>query len=202
MKPQTDYYKFQLEDAQVYQDWVMIELAKRGIIIQVFGSKEYQYKIGETPSGDEIKFDKEQLKTGNLAIETHEKTHEKNEYFVLSGINRPNITTWYQGNYDNLWIFNFRELRKYVLNGVHRHNAPLREYKIPTSMGILLPCIEADTICLKKIRFNEKDLIKSISIVRPVEVPFCKEASRKEKSLFTFETEAQSVEPREQPEQT
>jgi hypothetical protein len=187
MMRQTDYYRFQLEDAQIYQDWVMIELGKRGIIIQVFGSKEFQYKIGETPSGDEIKFDKRQLKTGNLAIETHEKTNSANNFFVASGINRPNITTWYHGNYENLWIFNFRELRKYVFDGLHRRLQPLREYKTETSMGILLPCFEADHLCLKKIRFNEKDLIKSVEIMRPVEVPYCTNQPRKERSLFTFQ---------------
>jgi len=185
MKPQTEYYKFQLEEGQIFQDWLMIELAKRGIVIQIFGSKEYQYKIGETTSHDEIKFDKEQLKTGNLAIETHEKTNENNEYFAESGINRPNINTWYQGNYENLWIFNFRELRKYILGG-QRRPYPLREYKIPTSRGFLLPSIEADALCLKKIRFNEKDLIKSVCIVRPVEVPYPKKEVRQERSLLSF----------------
>lgn len=182
----TEYYRCKLENAQIYQDWLMVELAKRGMIIQVFGSKEYQYKCGESFSRDEIKFDERQLTTNNLAIEEYEKTNRNNPYFVKAGINREGIIRWLQGNYQTLWVFEFNKLREYVITGAKRHNNPLRRYAIDTSKGILLPCSEADKIATLKIRFNEKDFTKSVQIVRPVEVPYLEKEPRKEKSLFHF----------------
>lgn len=183
----SPYYIYQLEDAQIFQDWLMVELAKRGIIIQVFSSKEYQFKTGETFSRDEIKFDKKQLEYGNLAIEEYERTDENNPFYVESGINRQNIIRWIQGNYQNVWIFEFNKLKEYVLSGVSRPNNPLRRYVTPTSKGILLPCYpDADKICTIKIPFVNHTLDGGVQITRPNPVVYQEEEKRKEKTLDLF----------------
>jgi hypothetical protein len=186
MKEPTQYYQYQFNDSLIYQDWLMVELAKRGIIIQIFGSKEYQYKHGESFSKDEIKFDKEQLQTGNLCIEEFEKTNEYNSWFVESGINRQGIARWFQGNYENLWIFECNKLRQYLREGINREINKLNRYVTKTSKGIILPCIEADRICTQKIRFHDKELKESVVITRPIEVPYEREVERKEKLLSKF----------------
>lgn len=183
----SPYYIYQLEDAQIFQDWLMVELAKRGIIIQVFSSKEYQFKTGETFSRDEIKLDKKQLEYGNLAIEEYEKTDKNNPFYVESGINRQNIIRWIQGNYQNVWIFEFNKLKEYVLSGVSRPNNPLRRYVTPTSKGILLPCYpDADKICTIKITFVNHTLDGGVQITRPNPVVYQEEEKRKEKTLDLF----------------
>jgi hypothetical protein len=186
MNGMTPYYKGQFDDALIFQDWLMRYLNRHGIILQVFSSREYQYKIGETTSHDEIKFDKRQENTGNLAIETHEKTHPDNLMYVESGILRSDIVRWVQGNYTNIWIFSAKDLKKYIFDGLQRQNNPLPTYKIPTSMGILLPSIEADKLCMVKFRPMEKNLIREVEITRPEVPPYYEATPRKEKSLFEF----------------
>lgn len=182
----AEYYKAQLEDAQKYQDWVTNYLLKHGIVLQVYSSKEYQYNYGETASHDEIKFDKEQENSGNLAIETHEKSHPDNPNYVESGILRQNIVRWIHGNKNNIWIFSARTLRGYISDGLNRLNDPLIQYQTKTSIGILLPCIEADRICEQKFRPYEKDLLRQVVINKQTVVPRYTE-SRKERGLFEFE---------------
>lgn len=162
----NDYYNRQRKEAEEFQDWLMLELNKRGIIIQIFTSKEYQYAHGETPARDEIKFDKEALRYPNLWIEFYEKKYSENLNYVKSGILRENIIRWFHGNYEWVYIFDKRRLLEYILNNQKKGRFQLKENIRKTSMGALLPQSEANSICSRKIRFNEPDIIKSVVITK------------------------------------
>lgn len=179
-----NYYEAQLEEAQGFQDFVMRELAAKGIIVQVFGSKQYQYGCGESVGGDEIKFDKRAKETPNLYIETHEKSHPDNPNYVKSGVFRSdNTIRWIQGNYDSgIWVFDKKALLDHVLK------SGLRKIQTPTSIGYLLPKTDADKICTAKFRFNEKGLFQQeklerrhTDLIAPGNIP-----ERKERPLFDF----------------
>lgn len=182
-----DYYRNQLEEAQQFQDWVMVELRNRGFIIQVFGSKAFQYKIGETPSHDEIKFDKEALKTPNLWIEFFEKTDPDNLEYVRTGMFRENVVRWIHGNYEWVYLFDKMRLLDYIVQEQKKGRFKLRENKRKTSLGVIFPQSEADRICSLKIRFNEPNLIKSVSIPKScTDFGHGGDKPRQEKQLITW----------------
>jgi len=142
----TEYYKTKLEEALQYQDFVMEVLMKEhGLIISCFSSKKYQYAKGESLQGFEIKHDQKLETTGNLYIETQERTSIHNDY-VASGIYR-NDNSWIYiiGNYHKIFIFGKRHLRtvfeRGILNGI-----PIEEKEIGrhTSKGFLVPAIYAE----------------------------------------------------------
>ena len=154
----TEYYQQQLEDSQEFQDFLIKELSKRGIHIQCFSSKKYQWEIGESACGAEIKYDKMFSKTGNLYIETHEKANLENPNYASSGINRDNILHWIQGDYGIVFIFSKRELARYIFS----HTDKLKFIVKETSMGYLLPKFDADNICIAKFRFRDKELFETV----------------------------------------
>ncbi len=152
------YYQQQLEESKEYQDFLTKELSKRGIHIQCFSSKKYQWEIGESLCGTEIKHDKRFSKTGNLFIETHEKANPANPNYVPSGINRDNILHWIQGDYGIAFMFSKRELARYIFSNVDRLHFVVTD----TSQAYLLPKFEADNICIAKFRFQDKELFETI----------------------------------------
>lgn len=154
----TGYYQQQLEDSQEFQDFLTKELSKRGIHIQCFSSKKYQWEMGESAGGTEIKYDKMFSKTGNLYIETHEKANPANPNYVPSGINRDNILHWIQGDYGLVFMFSKRELSRYIYSHTDRLKFVIKD----TSQGYLLPKFEADNICIAKFRFQDKVLFDTV----------------------------------------
>lgn len=140
-----------------FQDFIIEYLCKNlGISISVFQSKKYQFNIGETVQGVEIKYDArstgdctyyECKPTGNVGIEVGEKTKEHNIVFVPSGIFR-NDNTWLYivGNYDMAWIFS-----KNILILLHNSNKYKVIQTLPTIKTMLLPIKDADNYCAKKI---------------------------------------------------
>lgn len=145
-----------------FQDFIIEYLVKNlGISISIFQSKKYQFNIGETVQGVEIKYDarstgdctyKECKATGNVGIEVAEKTKASNNNFIESGIYR-NDNTWLYivGNYNCAWIFS-----KNLLKILHKSNKYKTIETLPTMKSMLLPVTEADKYCAKKIIFNAK----------------------------------------------
>ena len=154
----TGYYQQQLEESKEFQDFLTKELSKRGIHIQCFSSKKYQWEIGESACGTEIKYDKMFSQTGNLYIETHEKANPANLNYAMSGINRENIIHWVQGDYGIVFMFSKRELSRYIFSHADR----LRFVVKDTSQGYLLPKFDADKICIAKFRFQDKELFETV----------------------------------------
>ena len=122
-----------------FLDFVTVTLQTRGLYLQPFTSKKYQYNKGESLQGWEVKLDQRFLETGRLSIEVAEKTRSANASWVPSGIYR-NDNTWLyiQGNYQRFYIF----LKKFL---VQLHQAGrYSEGEIPTLRKFYLPVIDAD----------------------------------------------------------
>jgi len=143
----TEYYSEMLQKGLEYQDFITNLLLKEiGITISTYVSKRYQIERGENAQGVEIKFDDKMDNTGNVYIETAEKTDPRNEKFIASGIYRDDNTWLYAiGNYSVVYI-----LSKKFLVLMHK-SKKYREVEIPTSQGFLITCTDVSKYCLKEI---------------------------------------------------
>lgn len=112
-RPYSDYYAQQLEEAAEFEDFVCIQLAYKGIVIQNLKGHKGQIQRGENLNGIEIKNDKIFTRTRNIYIETHEKSNPNNPLYVLSGIYR-NDNSWLYliGDYSDLFIFGKKALKR------------------------------------------------------------------------------------------
>jgi len=135
----TEYYKKKLQQGLYFQDYIVELLYKNGIPLISYSSKEYQNMIGENKAGIEIKNDMNFRKTGNLYIETAEKSKAENEYFVKSGIYR-NDNTWLYliGDKETVFVLSKKQLQ--ILHGKNKY----RNVKIATSRGFLLPIADVE----------------------------------------------------------
>ncbi|KKK54228.1 hypothetical protein LCGC14_3086860 [marine sediment metagenome] len=144
------YYQKKLAQGQELEDFVGVVLYKCGIVTMPFASKLFQQTRGENMLGAEIKNDERFRETGNLYIETAEKSHPNNPNYTPSGIQREDNTWLYViGDRSCLWIFS-----KTMLKGLARsYNYENKE--TPTSLGFLLPLADADKYAAKKIEPSE-----------------------------------------------
>lgn len=159
-----EYYHQMLEDSLEYQDFLTRELSKVGIHIQCFSSKKYQWDIGESNNGVEVKFDKMFSKTGNLWIETHEKSNPANCHYAASGINRDGILHWIQGDYGIAFMFSKKELSRFL--SLNSHRLQFKENNSHSSMGYLISKFDADLVSITKFRFNDRKLVET-TITKP-----------------------------------
>lgn len=145
-----EYYKNNLKEAHEYQDYVCEQLIKNlGISITNYQSKKYQFNKGENLQGVEIKYDKKFAKTGNLYIETHEKSNPNNQEYVKSGIYRLDNSWLYAiGDYQVIYIFSKRYLQTF-----HRSNK-FKNITTPTSKGFLINKENAEKYHINKIEFE------------------------------------------------
>ena len=137
-------YKDKFQQALEFQDFVACQLMRRGLMIVQFGSQAYQERWGESANGVEVKFDRLFRQTGNLYIETAERT-STSKGFSPSGIYRADNTwLWVIGDYQTLFIF-----PKNVLQLVEKRFIP----KITaTSKGYVMPLGEAKKLAAKIIK--------------------------------------------------
>lgn len=98
-----------------FQDFVTLELFRKGIIVQNFQSQKYQYQHGENIQNIEIKLDKRCIETKRLSIEIAEKTKENNLSYVPSGI-YSNSIMYVQGNFDLFFVFSTKMLKLLYLS--------------------------------------------------------------------------------------
>lgn len=159
------YREAQIRSSALYQDFVMEMCASHAnLIIQVYGSKEFQWNVGESRQGVEIKFDDKMASTGNLWIEVAEKAEPREGAYATSGIYR-NDNTWLYiiGNYDTIFVFPKNILQ--MLHAAKRYRELENSYK--TSVGYLLPSTEAEKYaclimkpkCAQKIAKVVKDTV-------------------------------------------
>jgi len=151
---QAEVYMPQLEEALEFQDFVCLELHKRGIVLQNTTSQRYQWKT-ENLLGMEIKLDKKFQETGRLYIETAEKAHPNNKDFIPSGIYRDD-DTWLFGIGDRKVFFVFS---KKVLQRLDRHNPKwlFRPQPTATSKAFCIPVDKAHRIAERVFNFTEND---------------------------------------------
>jgi len=147
-------HKDSFEVGNEFQDFVCIELARDGIILQNINSKKFQFKTGENLQGFEIKYDARctgdagTSSTGRLSIEISEKSEATNKDYIPSGIYR-NDNSWLyiHGNYMGFWIFS-----KKILIALHK-TKKYEESELPTIKKFYLPISVADKYCAKKYIF-------------------------------------------------
>lgn len=140
----NNYYMEKLQQGLEYQDVVTSALFQRGIVIVGYSSKKYQNQQGENMLGAEIKRDGMFRQTGNLYIETSEKSNPDIASYTLSGINRQDNSWLYViGDEKTIYIFATKYLR--MLSGKYK------QVTKPTSIGFLLPIDEAEKYCIRKI---------------------------------------------------
>jgi len=155
----TEYYKEKLKQGTEFQDFVIDILIKElGLVLSVYTSKKYQWKHGENRQGIEIKFDNLYENTGNIYIETAEKTNKDNPKYIKSGIYRDDNTWLYLiGNYKIIYIFS-----KKMLKGLYSSNSYLRKIETPTSQGFLLEKTKVEKYCAKIIYPEEEQKPKEL----------------------------------------
>jgi hypothetical protein len=114
-------------------------------------SKKFQYSTGENLQGIEIKFDDKMNTTGNVYIETMEKSDPNNLKYIESGIFR-NDQSWLYliGNYSVIYIFSKKHLQL-----MHDSNK-YRKVTTATSIGFLVPILDAEKYCAYKINTENK----------------------------------------------
>ena len=125
------------EDDLQFQDYCMLLLYKAGIPIGLFGSKKYQYKVGESIGRTEIKHDMKMKKQngewGNIYIEYAER-HDPQKPFVYSGILRDDNTIYYMiGDYERTFLLSKEQLIAMILSN------NFEQKETPTSLGIVIP---------------------------------------------------------------
>jgi len=153
----TEYYKEKLEQGLCYQDFVVDQLYKIGLPLIAYSSKKYQNLVGENKNGIEIKNDAKRKDTGNIYIETAEKTNANNEFFVASGIYR-NDNSWLYliGDYKRIFIFSKKHLLRLHKLRNNDGSPRFKNIEIATSKGFLIPEEEADNIyALRVIECSE-----------------------------------------------
>lgn len=164
----TDYYKDNLEKGLRYQDFVCDQLRKMtpARIIMPYCSQEYQYQHGESASGFEIKFDDKMKSTGNIFIETEEKTDVNIQIWTRSGILRKDNTIYYLiGDYEKAYIFAKKQLQALLLKNkperLKTKGIVIKENSTHTGRGFIIPCryLEQDEngsfYCLEVIKFTK-----------------------------------------------
>jgi len=138
------YYNEKLQQGIEYQDVVTTALYQRGIVVVGYSSKKYQNEKGENMLGAEIKRDGMFRSTGNLYIETSEKSNPDVLSFTKSGINREDNSWLYViGDEKTIYIFSTKYLR--MLEGKYK------QVTKPTSIGFLFPIVDAEKYCIRKI---------------------------------------------------
>lgn len=134
------YRQNKIETGLLYQDFVVDCCWNLlGLAVVQYASKAYQYRVGESKTGVEIKHDEKFAKTGNLWIEVAEKARPRKGDYVPSGICR-NDNTWLYliGDYNTMFIF-----AKSFLKGLHKaQKYQVRPNNTETSMGYLLPVVD------------------------------------------------------------
>lgn len=153
--PENSGHVNSFEVGNEFQDFVCIELAKDGIILQNINSRKFQFQTGENLQGFEIKYDarctgdNSTIPTGRLSIEIAEKSHKGIRNFTPSGIYRGDNSWMYvQGNYMNFWVF-----PKNILIMLHKSNRKYEEREGETIKTFFLPISDADKYCAKKYTF-------------------------------------------------
>lgn len=153
--PENSGHDDSLNVGNEFEDFVCVEVAKEGLIIQNIHTKKFQYKTGENLQGFEIKYDgrctgdNRTVPTNRLSIEIAEKTKAENPNWIPSGIYRDDKSWLYiQGNYNNFWVFSKKLLIQLYKSGRYIID------EMPTIRKFYLPITDADKYCDTKFIFD------------------------------------------------
>ncbi len=144
----SGYYGKKLEQGLEFQDVVTSALYQRGIVVVGYASRRFQNEQGENMLGAEIKRDGMFRMTGNLYIETAEKSHPDNRNYIPSGIYRADNSWLYViGDEHTIFIFATKYLRML--------EARYPKTEKPTSLGFLMPMGQAEKFCIRRIDLGQ-----------------------------------------------
>lgn len=149
------YREKQIEIGLEFQDFVQDVFHKDlGLSVGNYQSRRYQFEKGENRAGVEIKRDSKFRQSGNLYIELAEKARPRNGAYAPSGINREDNSWLYViGDESAVYVFAKSQLVRLAKCGKY----PKVENKFKTSVGMLLPVKDAETLAAKVITFTKGD---------------------------------------------
>lgn len=156
-KQYENYRRSMIETGQAYQDFVVDACwTLLGLAVVQYSSKLYQQTVGESRTGVEIKNDRKFQSTGNLWIELAEKARPRSGDYAQSGINRDDNTWLYCiGDYNTIFIFQKNLLKMLAPRYGQREN------HTSTSVGFLLPVVDAEKYAAAILRPNAATKISS-----------------------------------------
>lgn len=157
-------YRDNLRLAKVFEDFVYHQLLLEGVCIVRFDSQEYQCAVGENAGGVEVKIDRKFRETGNLFIETEEKSHAACDW-KLSGILRPDNSWLYAiGDFDGFYILSITLMRIMHRMAGANEGFKFRRVETATARGFLFPVTEAK-------RFADKIVVPKPGTVPDLGLP-------------------------------
>lgn len=141
------------QEGAEFQDFVCVELAKAGIVLQNLCSRRYQMELGENIQGVEIKLDRRLHDTGRLSVEVAEKPSAKFERWIPSGIFRDDNSWLYvQGNWREFFVFP----KNMLMWWVQKYNPEVYE-SFGTIRKFYLELSEARKIAVRTFSFGGCD---------------------------------------------
>lgn len=152
-------YTTDLQRGLEYQDFVFDQLRMMDgmpIFLGAYSSVKYQCDKGESPSGLEIKYDAKFRQTGNLFIETAEKSYAEQTLFHPSGaMSEDNTWLYLIGDYQEAYIFAKNLLKALCVP----ENKAVTFKEIPTAQGYIFPLeyVERKCLCAKHIIFKSDE---------------------------------------------
>jgi len=155
----NDRYTTDLQRGLEYQDFVFDQLRMidgMPIFLGAYSSVKYQCGKGESPSGLEIKYDAKFRQTGNLFIETAEKSYAEQTSFHPSGaMSEDNTWLYLIGDYQEAYIFAKNLLKALCVP----ENKAVTFKEIPTAQGYIFPLeyVERKCLCAKHIIFKSDE---------------------------------------------
>lgn len=152
-----NYYGQMLEKGLTYQKFVTQYYLDEFDMFFVDYSPKDQIK-GENSIGFEIKYDMKMETTGNVWIETHERSDIIKPHFPSGILREDNTWIYIIGNYKIAYIFSKEQLKRRYLPII----TDRKLNKMQTSYGFLLSILEADEehLILKEINFLDVSKIR------------------------------------------
>lgn len=139
--PLHENYEANLSEAKHFEDFVHDTLLHhKKIVSGMYRSKQYQINYGESATGVEVKLDKSFRLTGNLFIETDERSSVYDEWRPAGIYHHSQPWLFAVGDTVSFWLFATKTLRNVKEHGDFRqvHNSS------NTGIGFLLPTGKAD----------------------------------------------------------
>lgn len=164
------YYENDKERGETFEDYAAEALRLKGLGVQCFKSRLFQYETGENAGGVEFKLDERYRETGNLFIETHGRSSASYEWSP-GGVFRPDNTWLYCiGDWRRIFFFFKSQLAAEHRAGGHQEATAAAD----TGKGFLLPhdrAVELAGLILEcdpdLIISSAKLLLRSVDIVDP-----------------------------------
>ena len=152
-------YKECFERGDKYEDFVYPIFCKEwGVDLIPCKTPDEQINIGENSFGVEIKFDERSTTSPNLFIEHEERCEDGDGFteWTKSGIYRADNSWLYLiGNYDIFYIFLKKRLKDLHSSNKYYEARGKTVDGNETSMGFLLPKIDAKTLALDIINIKK-----------------------------------------------